>query len=74
MERDIQNNQALKISLSWDKFVDEAIRRRKSKGLTQDQLSVIAGVSKPTLGDFEKKRQTISLENAIKILKVLGLD
>ncbi|MCB1579876.1 MAG: helix-turn-helix transcriptional regulator [Rhodospirillales bacterium] len=44
-----------------------------SQKLTQEQLAVLAGVSKPTLNSFEQGKTTIKLESALKILKVLGL-
>lgn len=65
MERNIQ--------LNWQSFVQEAVKRRKEQKLTQEQLSVLAGVSKPTLNSFEQGKTTIKLDSALKILKVLGL-
>lgn len=62
------------IRLNWTDFVNEAIKRRKSQKLTQEQLAVLARVSKPTLNNFEQGKTTITLENAMKILRVLGLD
>ncbi|WP_075553250.1 helix-turn-helix domain-containing protein [Candidatus Paracaedibacter symbiosus] len=62
------------IRLNWPDFINEAIKRRKSQKLTQEQLAILAGVSKPTLNNFEQGKTTITLENAIKILRVLGLD
>ncbi|NCC20912.1 MAG: XRE family transcriptional regulator [Alphaproteobacteria bacterium] len=59
--------------LSWQGFVEEAVRRRKEQKLTQEQLAVLAGVSKPTLNSFEQGKTTIKLDSALKILKVLGL-
>jgi len=59
--------------LNWQCFVEEAIKRRKEQKLTQEQLAVLARVSKPTLNSFEQGRTTIKLDSAIKILKVLGL-
>lgn len=61
------------ICLNWQDLVEEAVRRRKEQRLTQDQMSVLAGVSKPTLNSFEQGRTCIKVENAIKILRVLGL-
>ena len=60
--------------LDWPRIVTEAVRRRKSQGLTQEQLSVLAGVSKPTLNRFEKGGTSVRLESALRILRVLGLD
>lgn len=66
MERDIR--------LNWSDIISEAVKRRKLQGLTQEQLAILARVSKPTLNSFEQRKTTITLENALKILKVLGLD
>ena len=60
--------------LNWQKIVEEAVKRRKEEKLTQEQLSVLAGVSKPTLSSFEKGRTRIRLDSALKILRMLGLD
>ncbi len=62
------------IRLDWQDIVIEAKKRRKEQRLTQEQLSVLAGVSKPTLNSFEKGRTSIKLESALNILRVLGLD
>ncbi len=62
------------IRLNWLELVEEAVNRRKSQGLTQEQLSILAGVSKPTLNSFEQGKLTITLQNAIKILQELGLE
>jgi transcriptional regulator with XRE-family HTH domain len=62
------------IRLNWQDLIEEAITRRKEQKLTQEQLSVLAGVSKPTLNSFEQGKTSIKLDSAIKILKVLGLD
>lgn len=61
------------IRLNWSALVEEAIKRRKEQKLTQEQLAVLAGVSKPTLNSFEQGKTTIKLDSAIKILRMLGL-
>ena len=61
------------LRLDWQSFVEEAIKRRKEQRLTQEQLAVLAGVSKPTLSSFEQGKTTIKLDSAFKILRVLGL-
>lgn len=61
------------IRLNWQDFIEEAVKRRKEQKLTQEQLAVLAEVSKPTLNSFEQGKTTIKLESALKILKVLGL-
>lgn len=62
------------IRLNWSELICEAIKRRKLQGLTQKQIAILAGVSKPTLNSFEQGKTTITLVNALKILRVLGLD
>jgi transcriptional regulator with XRE-family HTH domain len=59
--------------LDWQDVVTEAIKRRKEQKLTQEQLAILAGVSKPTLISFERGRTTIKLDNVLKILGQLGL-
>lgn len=59
--------------LNWDALVDEAVRRRKTEGLTQVQLAALAGVSAPTIISFEKGDKGLSLSKAIDILAALGL-
>ncbi len=62
------------IRLNWQDLIKEAIKRRKEQKLTQEQLAVLAGISKPTLNNFEQGKHSIKLESAIKILRVLGLE
>jgi transcriptional regulator with XRE-family HTH domain len=62
------------IRLNWQSLIEEAIKRRKEQRLTQEQLAVLAGVSKPTLNAFEQGKTSITLENTIKIFKVLGME
>lgn len=61
------------IFLNWSDLVKEAIKRRKLQHLTQEQLAVLAQVSKPTLNRFEQGKKNITVENAMKILNILGL-
>lgn len=61
------------VCLDWPALVKEAVRRRYEQRLTQEKLSVLAGVSKPTLNSFEQGKTSITLDKAIRILKCLGL-
>lgn len=61
------------LCLNWQQLVAKAKKRRKDQGLTQNDLCALINMSKPTLVSFEKGETKISLENAFKILKVLGL-
>ena len=57
--------------LNWAKLIAEAKKRRKEQRLTQEQLAVISGVSKPTMNNFEQGKTNITLDSAIKILQNL---
>lgn len=62
------------IRLNWSNLVEEAVRRRKEQKLTQEQLAILVGVSKPTLNSFEQGKTTLKLDSALKILRMLGLE
>ena len=61
------------IRLDWQSLVEAAVKKRKAQGLIQKELAVLAGVSKPTLNRFEQGDVSITIKNAMKILKALGL-
>lgn len=61
------------IRLDWQDIVREAVKRRREQKLTQKQLAVLAGVSKPTLNRFERGVTAIRLDSVLNILRVLGL-
>lgn len=61
------------IFLDWQSFVSEAVKRRKEMKLTQEEFALLVGVSKPTLNSFEQGKTNIKLDNALKILTMLGL-
>jgi DNA-binding XRE family transcriptional regulator len=61
------------LCLDWQALVQEAVARRKQQRFTQEQLAVLAGVSKPTLNTFEQGKTNMSLTKAFKILACLGL-
>lgn len=61
------------LCLDWQALVQEAVARRKQQRFTQEQLAVLAGVSKPTLNAFEQGRTTLTLTTALKILRCVGL-
>lgn len=61
------------IFLNWPNIVAEAIKRRKQQRLTQEQLAVLCGLSKPTLNHFEQGKTNITLDSALMILRSLGL-
>ena len=61
------------IRLNWNLLVEEAIRRRRERRISQRRLAAIADVSQPTISRFEQRKEDIQLSSAIKILDVLGL-
>ena len=61
------------IRLNWNLLVEEAIKRRKERKISQRRLAAIADVSQPTISRFEQRKDDIQLSSAIKILSVLGL-
>lgn len=61
------------IRLNWPAIVAEAINRRKESRMTQEQLAIFCGVSKPTLNNFEQGNTNITLDSALKILRNLDL-
>jgi len=48
--------------------------RRRSLGLSQEELARRAGVSRQWLGMFERGKRTAELGLAIRLLDTLGLD
>jgi y4mF family transcriptional regulator len=53
----------------------ELIRfHRKRSGLTQLELAEMAGVGKNLVYELENGKQSVSLDNLIKVLQVLNVD
>ena len=65
MERNIQPN--------WNLLVEEAIRRRRERKISQRRLAAVADVSQPTISRFEQRKEDIQLSSAIKVLDASGL-
>ncbi|HTW82194.1 MAG TPA: helix-turn-helix domain-containing protein [Terracidiphilus sp.] len=68
MERDVQGN----YRLDWPRLVETAKARRKQMKLTQRRLAAIAGVSLPTVVNFEAG-EDLRLSSAHRILEVLDM-
>ena len=49
-------------------------RLRKAAGLTQVQLAEMAGVGKTLIFEIEHGNRKVSLENLLKVLKVLNTE
>lgn len=61
------------LSLNWVALVEEAKRRRKTLGFTQQRLAALASISTPTVSRFENHKEDIQLSSILAILKVLGM-
>jgi transcriptional regulator with XRE-family HTH domain len=59
--------------LDWRALVEEAIRRRKTEGLSQRSLAALAGVSVPTVNAFEQGDIRLRFERVVAILESLSL-
>ncbi len=47
---------------------------RNRSGLTQQELATLAGVGKNLVYELEKGKQTVRLENLLKVLRVLNVE
>jgi transcriptional regulator with XRE-family HTH domain len=59
--------------IDWRQVVDEAVRRRKADNLTQRDLAALAGVSLPTVNQFEQGEINLRFERVVAILDAVGL-
>ena len=59
------------MSISIAKLI--AYHRNRS-GLTQQELATLAGVGKNLIYELEKGKQTVRLENLLKVLRVLNIE
>lgn len=46
---------------------------RKTSGLSQQALAVLAGVGKTVIYDIEKSKQTVQLDTLLKVLEALNI-
>ena len=58
--------------LSQEKMVDIVKSLRKSKGLTQEQLSVETGINRQMIGRLEKCEYMPSIPQLEKLAEILG--
>jgi HTH-type transcriptional regulator/antitoxin HipB len=47
---------------------------RSRSGLTQQELAALAGVGKNLIYELEKGKQSVRLDNLIKVLRVLNIE
>jgi transcriptional regulator with XRE-family HTH domain len=59
---------------SWDKIVAANVRRlRKARGLTQEQLSLEAGIAMRYVGMIERAETSATVGMLEKVAKALGV-
>lgn len=63
----------MKWPIDWREVVDEAIRRRKTEGLTQAGLADLAGVSRPLVVALEQGDINLRFERVVAVLDALGM-
>lgn len=60
--------------LSQEKMIDIVKQLRKSKDLTQEQLSTETGINRQMIGRMEKSEYMPSISQLEKLAEVLGFD
>lgn len=53
-------------------LIDELIRARNEKGITQRELEELSGVSQPVIARIEKGKTVPRIDTVIKLLSALG--
>jgi DNA-binding XRE family transcriptional regulator len=61
------------IRLNWEQIVQQARKRRKERGLTQQHLAALAKVGRSTLVRFENRKGDVTLSSVLRILGVLDM-
>ena len=56
-----------------NEFAEILLKSRKQKGFSQSELAKKSGFTKRAIQYWEKGEKSISLENADKLLKALGV-
>ncbi len=55
-------------------LADLILFHRKQSGLTQQELAELAGVGKNMVYELENGKQSVRLENLLKVLQVLNIE
>lgn len=55
-------------------FIDNLVKIRKAKGLSQRELASITGLTQQSISSIERKDRVPTLTNLIKYLKGLNID
>lgn len=57
-----------------NRLSDIILFHRKHSGLTQQELAELAGVGKNMVYELESGKQSVRLENLLKVLQVLNIE
>lgn len=55
-------------------LADIILYHRKRSGLTQQELAEMAGVGKNMVYELERGKESVRLENLLKVLRVLNIE
>lgn len=55
-------------------FADIILFHRKRSGLSQQELAELAGVGKNLVYELENGKQSVRLENLLKVLRVMNIE
>lgn len=59
---------------NFDQFQDYLIQKRKSEGLTQQELAGKLGITQPAVSNFENSRTEMSVQTLISYAATLGIE
>lgn len=57
-----------------NRLADIILFHRKRSGLTQQELAELAGVGKNMVYELESGKQSVRLENLLKVMQVLNIE
>ena len=73
-KRTTLNAEAQGLDPAVQKFCNNLAERRWACGYSQEYVAKLLGVTQVTVGRWERGKQTLSLTDAARFMKVLGLE
>lgn len=70
----VKKNSRHKGRFMRNRLADIILFHRKQSGLTQQELAELAGVGKNMVYELENGKQSVRLENLLKVLQVLNIE
>lgn len=65
---------SIPLDVSIDNIIDELVRRRKEKGITQEELGKSTNLTQSVIARFEAKKVIPKLDTVVKIAHALGCE